>query len=191
MNRLAHLAVLMDLGARYARGEDVRAELAKLGEAMGGPPQLSLVPDASEAAAVSAPADLKATAARVFEHWQARTGHRKARLTPERAQKILARLRQGYSEAELRSAVDGCVGSKFHSGDNEDGTVYDDIGLIFRNGENVEKFARKAGATFDTPQTPHDARRAELLAEAEEHLREGRTSEYNRIVRSVRAGKAG
>lgn len=192
MNRLVYLSRLLDLGARYAQGQDVSAELAALSREMGAPPQLQLV-GAPEPEPEQAAPNLKEVAGRVFAHWQKRCNHPKARLTPERAGKILARLKQGYSEADLRAAIDGCASSAFHSGTNETGAVYDDIELICRNGSNVERFAAMAGARFEaapsTPEGQAQARRAELMAEAERHLREGNTSEYNRILRSVRTGK--
>lgn len=192
MNRLEHLARLMELGARYARGDDVRAELAELARDMGEPPQLRLLGEPTPEPAPATP-NLKEVAGRVFAHWQQRCNHPKARLTPERAGKILARLKQGYTQNDLFAAIDGCASSAFHSGTNETGAVYDDIELICRNGSNVERFASMAGARFEaapsTPQGQAEARRKELQAEAERHLREGNTSEYNRILRSIRTGK--
>jgi hypothetical protein len=57
---------------------------------------------------------------------------RKAALT--RAIKI------GYTTDQLRSAVDGCMKSAWHQGDNKDGKVYDAITLIFRDAEHIERF---------------------------------------------------
>jgi len=76
----------------------------------------------------------------VFEHWQAVMGKQGAKLTPRRRHLVKARLKDGYSAEQLKRAVDGCRGSAFHQGANKDGTRYDDLTLICRDGEHVEKF---------------------------------------------------
>lgn len=82
-------------------------------------------------------------ATQVFEHWRdVMPGRSKAKLTPGRRQKILARLREGYTAYQLLEAIDGCRASAFHMGDNDRHTVYDDITLICRSGEKVEQFRR-------------------------------------------------
>jgi len=181
VDRLQHLATLADLAARYARGEDVRADLAKLAETMGGGPQLSLVAPAAEA---ESPRDV---ALRVFGYWQKRTGHHRAKMTPERARKILARLREGYSEDDLRRAIDGCAASAFHSGLNDSGVRYDDLELILRTGSNVERFRELNGgeAPIQTEQDPEAAKRASLMAEAKRLRAAGDVDGYNRIIRSL------
>lgn len=193
----AHLAALAEILARYARGEPVADALRALAGAMDARPEPSPAPSPREAPeatqeAAEAPREV---AARVFAYWQTRTGRARARMTPERATKILARLRQGYSEDDLRAAIDGCVASPFHSGENAQGTVYDDLDLILRNGSTVERFAGMARgrvrAAAATPATKADERKASMMAEADAALREGRTSDYNRIIRAIRTGAAG
>jgi hypothetical protein len=44
---------------------------------------------------------------------------------------------------QLKQAIDGCKRSDFHQGRppaSKDGKVFDDLTLICRNGENVERF---------------------------------------------------
>ena len=82
---------------------------------------------------------LKAAPA-VFAYWQEQLNHPTAKLTPKRLQKINARLAEGYSEADLCRAVDGCKASPFHMGQNEHCTVYDQLELICRDGEHIEQF---------------------------------------------------
>lgn len=186
MDRLQTTAELLALATRYAQGEEVVAELSAFVARLQTAPQLSLVEAPAE------PPSHRDAVQRLFGYWQRRTGHERARLTPERASRILARLRQGYSEAEIQAAIDGCAASEFHSGQNGTGTVYDDIELICRNGSNVERFAALAGPRYEAPSTPAeqaDERQRALRAQAEKHLREGNTSEYNRIVRALRTGK--
>lgn len=76
----------------------------------------------------------------VFTHWKETLKHPDARLTAKRQQRILQRLKEGYSVDDLRAAIDGCAKSAFHMGDNANGKVYDDIELICRSGEKVEQF---------------------------------------------------
>lgn len=85
-----------------------------------------------------APDDVKI----VFDHWRHVMDHPKARLTQDRRTKIKARLAEGYTVEDLKRAIDGCKASKYHMGGNDNGTVHDRIGLIFRNGEKVEQFQR-------------------------------------------------
>lgn len=197
-DRLASVAELVELAAKYARGEDVVAELSAFVARMRGEPQLVLVAKGDERPLVepepAEPVNHRETVSRLFAYWQRRTGHTKARLTPERASRLLARLRQGYTEADIKAAIDGCASSEFHSGHNESGTVYDDIELICRSGSNVERFSALAGgaARYEAPATPTekaDERKRALMAEADRLLKEGNTSEYNRLVRAIRTGK--
>mgnify|MGYP001583984809 CR=1 FL=1 len=80
----------------------------------------------------------------VFGHWQATLGNPHSKLSAERRAKIKTRLGEGYTVAELCEAIDGCARSKFHRGGNEDGTVYNSIGLIMRNAEHVDDFIARA-----------------------------------------------
>lgn len=79
----------------------------------------------------------------VFDSWRERLAHPNAILTPKRQKAIESRLREGYTVEALQSAVDGCRASPWHMGLNDRETVFDDIELICRNGENVEKFISK------------------------------------------------
>lgn len=67
-----------------------------------------------------------------------------ARLSPKRGRAILDRLRGvcGFSVGELNEAIVGCTKSANHNGTKQggDGTVYDDIELICRDDDQVEKF---------------------------------------------------
>jgi hypothetical protein len=92
---------------------------------------------------------------RIFDHWKATTNHPGAKLTPERERLIRKRLKDGYTEEQLLLAIDGNKASAFHQGQNDRQTVYDKLTLIFRNGENIEKFIEYAGAAaLDTDQQP-------------------------------------
>jgi hypothetical protein len=117
----------------------------------------------------------------VFDYWRQRTGKLRARLLPERAKKISARLTQ-FSEAELKAAIDGALLSEFHRGDNNSGTEYLDIRTLFKNGETVEgHIARAGGVPEPAPDDPRKRAIAELKAKVAKALRSGHTNEYNRL----------
>lgn len=85
--------------------------------------------------------ELKRKVERVFEVWRAEMGKNgSAKLTRERRAKVEARLKEGYSVEELVAAVRNCAASDFHRGANENGTAYNDITLICRNGSKLEQF---------------------------------------------------
>lgn len=74
---------------------------------------------------------------RVFEHWVIR--HRKNRtttkLTTKRRSKIQARLKEGYTVAQLKRGVDGILESDFHV-ENE----YTDITVICGDATKLDRF---------------------------------------------------
>lgn len=76
----------------------------------------------------------------VFEFWKETTGHNKSKLDTKRRRLIDARLTDGFTVEELKAAVAGNKASKFHQGENDRATVYDGIGVIFRDAEHVEQF---------------------------------------------------
>lgn len=109
----------------------------------------------------------------VFETWRECTSRTaQTKLTPERERKIRAALKS-YPLADVLDAVQGWQRSSFHCGENDTSTVYNDLTLLLRNGEKIERFrdlqrnvipigrgrrtARQAGS---------DIRRAVALGEA-------------------------
>ena len=53
---------------------------------------------------------------RIFEHWKATCNKPKAKLVLKRKTKVLARLKEGYSEDEIKRAIDHCSKSEFNNG---------------------------------------------------------------------------
>lgn len=81
---------------------------------------------------------------RVFQHWREEFNHPKAVLDPRRRRGIQRAL-ESYDEPTLREAISGYKLSPHHMGQNEQRTVYDDINLILRSSEHIERglnFAR-------------------------------------------------
>lgn len=88
--------------------------------------------------------------AAVFAHWRQIMNHPKAVLDDKRRKLIESRLKDGYSADDLCSAITGCSMSPFHMGQNEQGTRYDGLELILRDGSKIDKFL----ATFRSPPRP-------------------------------------
>jgi len=78
----------------------------------------------------------------VFGYWVEKRSKdpKRTRLTTQRRHKVEQRLREGYTVEDLKAAIDGVARSPHHCGENDSGTVYDDLELICRNGGNVERF---------------------------------------------------
>lgn len=77
----------------------------------------------------------------IFAYWKAELNHPNSRLDGKRRKAITARLKEGYTPERIQQAIRGIKKSSHHMGQNDRGTVYDDIELICRSGANVDKFA--------------------------------------------------
>lgn len=80
---------------------------------------------------------------KVFDYWIERHTSGKGRkpvLSSERVKKIERAIKDHGVETTLR-AIDGCLLSDWHMGENPSGQKYNDISLILRNASNIEKFA--------------------------------------------------
>ena len=95
---------------------------------------------ASQPKAKSNPNHWAPLVASIFAYWQTMLKHPRAKLDANRRRCITNALRLGFSEDELKKAIDGISKSPYHMGDNERKIVYDDLDLIFRNAKYIEKF---------------------------------------------------
>jgi hypothetical protein len=111
-----------------------------------------------------AKSDLRA----IFDHWRSTTGHGRAKLDRKREAVIRARLRDGYSVSDLCRAIDGVMVSRWHTGENPDGIVYDSLQLILRDAEHVDKFIRLANGEGQTDgaRSPQTQRQNDFVLEA-------------------------
>lgn len=93
---------------------------------------------------LSTKADLSAVKP-VFDYWLSvmRKGAT-TKLSPKRLNVISARLEEGYSIEEIKSAIDACRASPWHMGQNERRTVFNDIELICRSPEKLDGFLQMA-----------------------------------------------
>ena len=117
-------------------------------------------------------AELHQAVEKVFTHWAQVLGHPEARLTTDRKGKISSRLREGATVERLMQAIDGCAGSKYHMGDNQQGRRYDSIELIFRNAGKVDEFAEMV-ASKPGQKKPDPMAREKRIERALEQLRGG------------------
>lgn len=76
----------------------------------------------------------------VFKHWQTVMNHPKAILSEKTTKLISARMKEGFTPALLREAIDGCSKTPHNMGMNDRNTRYDSLELILRDGENVNRF---------------------------------------------------
>lgn len=77
----------------------------------------------------------------LFAYWQQTCGHLSARPTRERTSKIKARLKDGYTPDQIRTAIDGAARAPFVA---DNGKRFDDLELICRTGAKLEDFIERA-----------------------------------------------
>lgn len=82
--------------------------------------------------------------AEIFTHWQTVMAHPQAKLDDKRRKCILAALKLGYQPQQLRTAIDGCSRTPHNMGDNDRGERYDDLTLILRDANHIDRFIRNA-----------------------------------------------
>jgi hypothetical protein len=75
----------------------------------------------------------------VFDAWKDSTGKARAQLDDKRRRKIKAALR-AYPITDVLDAVRGWAHSPHHRGENEQGTVYNELTLLLRDAEHIERF---------------------------------------------------
>lgn len=80
----------------------------------------------------------------VFEHWKTVLNHPTAKLDDKRRKAISAALRIGYTADQLKAAIDGCSRTPHNMGQNDRHTVYDDLGLILRDADHIDRFIRNS-----------------------------------------------
>lgn len=76
----------------------------------------------------------------VFEYWKTVMNKPRARMDDMRRKAIRARIRDGYTVADLQDAVSGCRLSRFHMGENDQRKQYADIALICRDASHTDQF---------------------------------------------------
>lgn len=114
---------------------------------------------------------------RLFAYWQTQCDHGRSKPTQDRMRKIGARLREGYTEADIRRAIDGAASAAYEN----DGRRFDDISLICRNGEKLESFIARAGEKVGGEEVATSDPVAELRREMARAHASGDTARYQRL----------
>lgn len=101
----------------------------------------------------------------VFKHWQKIMGHPRSKLDAKRKKILKAARIMGYSDEDLKTAIDGCYVTPWNMGENPDGTVYDSLELILRDAEHIDRFIRNQNSP-PKPRTNADRRTQSNIAAA-------------------------
>lgn len=109
----------------------------------------------------------------IFKYWceVMKKSPATSKLTPKREKAIKARIKDGYTIAQIKQAVDGCRLDAFSMGNNDRQKPFNDIELICRTGEKLESFmentGNEAGYQRKTTGRPSaaDRQRARIAAE--------------------------
>ena len=102
--------------------------------------------EASPVCVFDAPSN-SASTQELFKHWQEVMNHPKAKLDKKRKGAIQKALKLGFSIDELKQAISGCSKTPHNMGQNDSGQVYDDISLILRDAEHIERFMNNNSST--------------------------------------------
>jgi uncharacterized protein YqgQ len=85
---------------------------------------------------------------KVFQYWQTKMNHPKARFDETRNKQITKAFKLGFTQEQCCMAIDGCFLDPYARGDNKDGAVLDKISFIFNRGaEVIESFIAIAEGT--------------------------------------------
>lgn len=84
----------------------------------------------------------------VFRHWARVMGKKSVFLDPKRDKTIRQALHMGATIEQCKLAIDGCRASRWHMGENDRRTVYNDLSLILRDAEHIERFIESAEAAL-------------------------------------------
>jgi len=76
----------------------------------------------------------------VFDHWRKELNHPKSKIDGPRKTKILNALKLGFSVEDLKKVIDSVKKTPWNMGENPSGKKYHDIGLIFRDSDQIERF---------------------------------------------------
>lgn len=92
----------------------------------------------------------------LFKHWQETMNHPKAKLDKKRKNAIEKALKLDFSVTDLKQAIDGCARSSFNMGENDRQQIYDDISLILRDAEHIERFMNNDSSTSHAAKSTDD-----------------------------------
>lgn len=139
--------------------------------------------------------DTKAQEDEIFAYWLTASGKTGAKFSPERREKVRTRLRDGYSVAAIKQAIDHVCSDPWHTGSNPSGKTYVDLTLICRNGSKLESYIDAAGGAATVVEPANDGgKQAQLTAlklEAKRALDKGDNDGYDRAQQAIRRLRTG
>jgi len=115
---------------------------------------------------------LAKNAREVFDKWKEITHKTKAKWTNGKKERLVARLREGWSVEDLVMAAESAWANPWNQGENPTGKKYLEIDNIYRNSEKVEYHIENHGKR-KAPADDKAASQARALAEKNRKLREG------------------
>lgn len=130
---------------------------------------------------------LSGHAVEVFEHWKKVFSKRgDVIFSDKRKGKVLARLKQGYTLAQIKQAIDNCAISEFHVTNN-----HTDIELICRDPEHLDKFIDFKLQQTPPPKPSQTGQRnyPPANAEPEDHVEFGHGISYGKIRSNLHNGE--
>lgn len=77
---------------------------------------------------------------RVFETWIEAAGKTNRTVLDDKRRRLIRRALEHYPLDDVLDAVRGWKRSPHHRGENSTSTVYNDLGLLLRDGEHIERF---------------------------------------------------
>lgn len=114
----------------------------------------------------------------IFDHWCKVMEKPAARLDSKRRSLIARRLADGYTPDELTTAISGCAADPWSMGDNDRGKPFNELSLILRDAERIERYTDYA-KTPPRPRSTASSVKATKVARAA----------WRKVVAHVRAGK--
>jgi len=125
-------------------------------------PPLSATADREQLVLTPVDSTQPSPAQQVFAHWCAVMKKRgTAVFDAKRRRAVEARLKDGYSVADLCRAIDGCALTPHNMGKNDNGQRYDDLELICRDAAHVDRFVANARQP-PAPNQPEPKRHPEI-----------------------------
>ena len=88
---------------------------------------------------------LNSQAQDIFEFWCTTMKKGKSAFSVERKNKVLARLKEGYTVQDIKTAITNCSNTPHNMGQNSNGKKYNDLELICRNTTKLEGFRDNPG----------------------------------------------
>jgi hypothetical protein len=106
----------------------------------------------------------------IFAYWASSMHKPRVMLDERRRNLIRKRLSEGWTPEQLMTAIAGCAADEWSQGANERGKPFNELGLILRDAEHIERFIELAGNP-KRPRSKAERRTAQNVDAAKEFLR--------------------